>query len=277
MGAEVLDSLKRMFVRPPIERDLSTLSGWAHRRGLGFRRVRGEDGFVIDGLLGGKPWRMEWGPPQRSYIEGRELRFRMELGLPSSMQMLLLSRSLMELLERKTFEEYTDHVKTQINTSAPEEMRWLVMFPKIDLSARRLLQNRFGLVGSDPDAAFSWVEGALGNLLEKAAGNWLHEESALVVMTLRGRVYLRLLLDAPEREAVIGCLAIFEAAVAQAIQIAGEKADERAGESRDAASGWDPGSSTAWQSLRPDDAEATGSDFVASSLTGQVADLPKKR
>lgn len=269
MGPDMLDSLKRMFVRPPIERDLSALSGWAHRRGLGFRRVRGQDGFVIDGLLGGKPWRMEWGPPQRSYIEGCELRFRMELGFPSSLQMLLLSRPLMEMLERKTFEEYTDHVKTQISTDTPEEMRWLVMFPKIDLSAHRLLQTRFGLVASDPATGLGWVEGPLGNMLEKAVGKWLREEPSFVVMTLRGRVYLRLLLNAPERDTVIGCLAVFEAAVAHAMRMAGE--------ARDLASGWDSGSSTAWQSLLPEGDGPASRGSAADSSAKQHADRPKKR
>src|SRR3978361_1955038 len=112
----MLESLKRLFARPGPERDLVGISEWAKRRGHGFRRVRRDAGFVIDGLLEGRPWRMEWGPPQREYIEGHELRVRMELDLPSDTQMLLLSRPLMDALERKTFEDFTDNVQTQIGT-----------------------------------------------------------------------------------------------------------------------------------------------------------------
>ena len=52
-------------------------------------RRRDDDGFVIDGQLDGTPWRIEWGPPQRTYIDGHELRLRMELGLPPDLQMLV--------------------------------------------------------------------------------------------------------------------------------------------------------------------------------------------
>src|SRR5882757_6175564 len=109
------ESFKRLFAGrgEGAEHDHGDVADWAKRRGLGFKRVRGEAGFVVDGLLEGKPWRIEWGPPQRDYIVGRELRLRMELELPSDAQMLLLSRPLMNALERKTFEEFTDNVQTQ--------------------------------------------------------------------------------------------------------------------------------------------------------------------
>ena len=77
----MLESIKRIFGKQGTERDLTDVSGWAQRHGLGFKRARGDEGFVIDGLLNGQPWRMEWGPPQRGYIQGHELRLRMELDL----------------------------------------------------------------------------------------------------------------------------------------------------------------------------------------------------
>ena len=127
----MLESFKRLFSRQGDDRDLTLISEWAQRRGHGFKRARGEDGFVIDGRLEGRPWRIEWGPSQRDYIEGHELRLRMELDLPSDAQMLLLSRPLMDSLERQTFEEFTDSVQTQIGTKTPEEMRWLVNSSKV--------------------------------------------------------------------------------------------------------------------------------------------------
>ena len=98
----MLESLKRLFSPRAEGQDLSDVSDWAQRRGLGFKRARGEAGFVIDGRLEGKPWRIEWGLPQRHYIDGHELRLRMELDLPSDMQMLVMSRTLMDALERQT-------------------------------------------------------------------------------------------------------------------------------------------------------------------------------
>src|SRR5580765_1474075 len=240
----MLDAFKRLFSRPPPARDLGLIEEWAKRRGHGFKRARGEDGFVIDGLLEGKPWRIEWGPSQREYIAGHELRLRMELDLPSDAQMLVLSRPLMDALERKTFEEFTDNVQTQIGTKTPEEMRWLVMFPKVNLAHLKTLRNRFGAVSSAPDTGLSWINGPLANMLEQAANEWLHDGQPLVLMTLRGRAYLRTQLDAPDPTLLAAALALFETAVAQAVRASGGPVD-RAGDAGHS------GRSTAWQSFPP--------------------------
>ncbi len=242
----MLESFKRLFARPGNDRDLSLISDWAQRRGHGFKRARGEDGFVIDGRLEGRPWRIEWGPPQRDYIEGHELRLRMELDLPSDAQMLVLSRPLMDSLERKTFEEFTDDVQTQIGTQTPEEMRWLVMFPKVNLTTLKTLRSRFGAVASVPAMGLAWIEGPLANLLEQAADGLLRDDPPFVLMTLRGRAYLRMQLAAPEPKAVAATLALFETAVAQALRVAGGEVER----SSDAAHN---GRSTAWQSFPPDE------------------------
>jgi hypothetical protein len=239
----MLESIKRLFARQDVERDLVELSDWAKHSGHGFKRVRGEDGFVIDGAIDGRPWRLEWGPPQRDYIGGHELRLRMELSLPHDMQMLVLSRTLMETLERATYEQYTDSMQTQIGAQAPEEMRWLVMFPKIDLGSLKALRARFGAVASVPAAGLAWLEGPLAEALERAADRLLRHDPPFVLMTLRGRVYLRLLLDAPELADIAAALGLFELGVARALAAA-TGFDGPHGE-------WQVSSSTAWQSLEP--------------------------
>ena len=240
----MFESFKRFFSKSDVERDLADVSEWAQRRGHGFKRARGDEGFVIDGVLDGKPWRMEWGPPQRGYIEGHELRLRIELELASDAQMLLLSRPLMDTLERQTFEEFTDNVQTQIGTKTPEEMRWLVMFPKVNLATLKTLRDRFGAVASDPASGLAWIEGPVANMLERAASGFLRDEPPFVLMTLRGRAYLRMQLAAPDASVIGEALALFETAVAQALSAGGRVGD--------ASTGWGPDASTAWQSLRPD-------------------------
>jgi hypothetical protein len=242
----MLESIKRLFARQGIERDLSEVSGWAQRCGHGFKRARRDDGFVIDGVLEGKPWRIEWGPSQRPYIEGHELRLRMELDLPSDLQMLVLSRTLMDALERQTFEEFTDKVQTQIGTQTPEEMRWLVMFPKVDLAALKSLRVRFGAVASVPAAGLAWLHGPLARALEDAAEALLRADPPFVLMTLRGRAYLRMQLASPDAKSVASALGLFETAVTQAFGAAAGSGDQRAA--------WDSGATTAWQSMQPDDA-----------------------
>ncbi|MEO8058541.1 MAG: hypothetical protein ABI671_09465 [Burkholderiales bacterium] len=241
----MLESIKRLFARPAPERDLAEVSAWAQRTGRGFKRVRGEDGFVIDGAIDGMPWRLEWGPPQRDYIGGHELRLRMELTLPHDMQMLVLSRTLLEKLERATYEQFTDSMQTQIGAQAPEEMRWLVMFPKIDLASLKALRARFGAVASVPAAGLAWIEGPLAEALERSGERLLRSDPPFVLMTLRSRIYLRMLLDTPDPAEIAAALAIFETAVVQALAAA-TGFDGRNGQ-------WHSTSSTAWQSLHSEE------------------------
>ena len=239
----MLESFKRLFSRLAEDRDLTDVADWAKRCGHDFRRARGDAGFVIDGRLDSKPWRIEWGPPQRSYIAGKELRVRMELDLPSHAQMLLLSRPLMDALDRQTFEEFTDNVQTQIGTKTPEEMRWLVMFPKVNLGGFKTLRQHFGAVASQPDMGLAWITGPLAGALERAADTLLSAEPPFVLMTLRGRAYLRMQLATPDAAVVDDVLSLFETAVTQALHLAGDKAD--------AAPGWQFAATTEWQSLHP--------------------------
>ncbi len=244
----MLDSFKRFFARQGIDRDLSEISDWAQRRGYGIKRARREDGFVIDGGLEARPWRIEWGPPQRAYIDGHELRLRMELDVPSGAQMLLLSRPLMNALERLTFDEFTDSVQTQIGTKTPEEMRWLVMFPKVDMATLKTLRTRFGAVASVPATGLAWIEGALAQALEQFAEAYLRDEPPFVLMSLRGRLYLRWQLLAPDPGAVAAALALFEIAATQVQRVASRVGADTV----DKGAAWESTASTAWQSLQAD-------------------------
>jgi hypothetical protein len=245
----MLESFKRLFASSAShapEHDYEDVTDWAKRRSFGFKRARGDAGFVIDGQLDEKPWRIEWGPPQRDYIVGHELRLRMELELPSEAQMLLLSRPLMDALERKTFEEFTDNVQTHIGHKVPEEMRWLVMFPKVNLMPLKGLRSRFGAVASAVESGFSWIEGPLEKALEHAIHGVLRNDPPFVLMTLRGRAYLRMQLTSPDAPDIAAALALFETAVTQALMVA----DTAPRRPRDFGNS---SATTAWQTFQPSD------------------------
>ena len=161
--------------------------------------------------------------------------------------MLLLSRPLLEMLERQTFEHYTANMQTQIDASTPEEMRWLVMFPKVPLAADKEFRNRFGAVASSSTHAAAWIDGPLAERLADAVRGPLANDPPLVLMTLRGRLYLRLQVAEPDAAVVAAMVALFEVAAAQAVNLAsgmGAGGDEA----------WPSTSSTAWQSqLQPED------------------------
>lgn len=242
----MLDAFKRLISRQTPGPQWREVADWAQSNKLNFKREHEGEGFVIDGGMENKPWRLEWGPPQRLYIHGRELRLRMELGLSPNLQMLLLSQPLLETLERQTFESFTESTQTVIDADTPEEMRWLAMFHKVTYTASKNVRMRFGLVGNAPAEAASWVEGALARQLEEAAAGVLKAEPPFVLMTLRGRVYLRMQLVEPEVAQIGQAVALFEVAVLQALRVAGLGA-EGAGD-------WSSTSSTAWQTqLGPED------------------------
>jgi hypothetical protein len=244
----MLEALKRWMAGGKQGPDWRAVSDWASRRGAQYKRAHDDQGFVVDGRLDGRPWRLEWGPPQRSYIAGHELRLRMELGLPQTLQMLLLSRPLMETLERTAFDRYTEHMQTQIDQSTPEEMRWLAMFRKVTGIGPREVNGRFAAVAASPKTGSAWIDGLLAERLAEASRGALAAEPPFVLMTLRGRCYLRLQLAEPDVAVVEAMVGLFETAAAQAARVAGG-----AHEGPDA---WPSTASTAWQThLQAEDAK----------------------
>ncbi|MBX9715688.1 MAG: hypothetical protein K2X42_03750 [Burkholderiaceae bacterium] len=227
------------------------VEAWAQGSGFRFRKAKDGKRFVIEASSGGHLLRMEWGPSQRSYIELSELRMRMDLNLPGSLQMLVLTQTLMELLEKETFERYTQDAQTVIDMSTPEEMRWLAMFPKADLSFDKALRAGYCVLGANPEWALEWVNGPLGAQLVRARQDLLASDPPFVLMTMRGRIYLRMQLEAPGPQSLSECLEVFDAAAQSAQQITGQIAPDDAE--------WASTASTSWQTQIPIDEEPTDS------------------
>ena len=217
----MLDSLKRLFSGKSAGPDWRTVSGWARSQHYAFKQVRDSEGFVVEGGFGRLPWRLEWGPPQRHYIPTRELRLRMELGLPADLQMMLLSLSLLEALERQTFDDFTQSNQTYVGSAVPEELRWLAMWPRAPLAGQRALRQHVAALGVDPAFAEAWAEGALGGELLAVADRLLKDAPPFMLMCHRGRLYLRM--DLPEARADLIGLAVdvFAVAARQALRVAG--------------------------------------------------------
>ncbi len=236
----MLPGLKRWWTRSLGHADagLDAIETWAAQAGMRYRRDEGGLRFVIEAPSAGQTMRMEWGPTQRSYIAGDELRIRLDLNLPGALQVLAMTRPLMERLEHETFERYTQEAQTIIDMSHPEEMRWLAMFPKIDLSFDKLLQSRFGVLGVNTVLAMAWVNGPLGEQLAKATQNLLASEEPFVLMALRGKMYLRLQLAQPSPESLSQCLTVFDAAVQSALQLTGQMSPDGGDWSATAGSSW---------------------------------------
>lgn len=238
----MLDAIKRMFSAKPAGPDWGPVSGWAKSQHYAFKLVRDAEGFAIDGRFGGLPWRLEWGPPQRDYILGRELRLRMELDLPSDLQMMVLSRSLFEALESRTFDDFTQGTQTYVGSAVPEEMRWLAMWPPAALAGQRELRQIVAALGVDPAFAESWVDGPLAAQLVAAGSGLLEAQPAFLLMCHRSRLYLRMALAEATSRSLAEAVALFGVAAQQALRTAGRSLDSR---------DW---STSSWQTQMPGDA-----------------------
>lgn len=193
------------------------VSTWAQGRQLQPRMARDEDAVAVEGRSGSVDWRLEWGPPQRSYIAGRELRLRAEIGGAGDLQMVVINRALQESMERAVFDQYVEGVQTRIDDQTPPEMRWLVMYPKLGGNELGRLKDRFAAVGNSKGWLAKWVGAALGDGLMAMD---LPEDLPFVLMVARGRLMLRARLDEPTPAALDGWLKLFETALAEARDVA---------------------------------------------------------
>lgn len=219
----MLDGLKRLFTGSPAApaNDWDGIAPWVESRQYTMRAVP-DEGFVVDGRLGATPWRLEWGPSQRPYIQGQELRLRAELGLGSDLHLVLMNRELQESLEKAIFEQYVEGVQTRIDNQTPPEMRWLVMFSKLPGSEMGPLRERYVALSSIKGWLVQWLEGPLTQALLA-----LRVEAAVpvVLMIGRGRLMLRTALAEPELPVLQTWLRLFETAMREARRVANDSPD----------------------------------------------------
>lgn len=235
--------LKRWFASRASKHRWKAVADWASDKGAEFKLIQEGEGFVVEQKAARpRPWRMEWGRSQRSYIEGPELRLRCELGLSADLQMMLMSRQLMDRLESSMFEMYTDTLQTRVDTDMPEEGRWLVMFPKFSDFNSKVLRGKFGAVCMSKEAIATWLQGNLATSLEQACDGVLSHDPALVMLTQRGNLYLRMSMSDPDPITFETLLRLFDVACNEALRA----------NTKIAEGGWPTTSSIAWQSQGTD-------------------------
>ena len=220
----MLEGLKRLFgaaAAPAPAKDWDGVAPWAQARQFVFRGVQSE-GFVVDGRLAATPWRMEWGPSQRPYIQGHELRLRSELGLGSDLQLVVMNRALQVQMEKSVFDQYVEGVQTRIDNQTPPEMRWLVMFPKLAGAEMPLLRERYVALASIKPWLLQWLEGPMTQAL---ASHRVDPEQPLVLMIGRGRLMLRTALADADVPVLERWLRLFETAIREARRVANDSPD----------------------------------------------------
>ncbi|GAC1525027.1 MAG: hypothetical protein NVS2B4_00630 [Ramlibacter sp.] len=194
------------------------VSEWAATQGLTFSGRTGGAMFSLRGDVGGRTWRMEVGRPSRKYVEGDELRGRAELGVDPDVAVLLMNRPLKAMLEKQAYSLYTDGLQTSVNSSLPEEMRWLAVYEEVGWeSAPRLFWERYSVLADHRQHALAWLDSALiRQMLE-----WPEPAPAasvpFMLMLLRGKAYLRMQHDPRQTATLHHATQIFTSACESAL------------------------------------------------------------
>jgi hypothetical protein len=195
------------------------IAAWAVSRGWRFAGARGGAGFVVDN----DTLRVEWGPSQRDYIAPAELRVRAELGDCGDLQMLVATRELMKTLEAEVFEQATEGNRTRMDDRTPEEMRWLVLYPKLPRAELGALAEHVSALSNRRRAAALWLDAPLVAALGPALGR-LGRQEPLVMVVQRGRFVLRRSLAQPTVPALEEAIALAGVAVKSARAVCAEAA-----------------------------------------------------
>lgn len=194
----MLERIKKAFAKQTVAElpsvlDANPASVWASMRGLNVQQRGQGKGVAIDGSVMGKPWRIEIGKPSRNFIRSEELRARAELGIDEDIGLLVLNRPLKLALEKQAYERYTDSLQTQVDTSLPEELRWLSMYDEVGWdSLPGEFWDRYSMLADQRANALAWLDASLANLLLDWPEPSPHAQTPFMLMLLRGKAYLRM-------------------------------------------------------------------------------------
>jgi hypothetical protein len=194
------------------------VSEWAATQGFHFSGKAAGTSFALQGKLGGKPWRMEVGRPSRKYIHGEELRGRAELGVHPEVLVVLMNRSLKEVLEKQAYALYTDTLQTSVDPNLPEEMRLLAMYQETGWdSIPRPFWDRYSVVSDDRAHALAWLDPVLAQQLMEWPAPAPAADVPFMLLLLRGKVYLRMQANAGHMPTLQHAAAIFTSACENAL------------------------------------------------------------
>ena len=210
-----------MFDKGPDLAHAAALQRWAEAHGHAFRKVHDASGCVIEGALGPQAWRIEWGESKRSYIDGCEIRLMADLGLSHALMAMVLNRVLMAAMEKEVYDQYVNDVQTRIDTDTPPEMRWLVMYAKLDAAGLGILKDRFGAVSSAAPWLLRWLSTDLRNALIATVGEVRSDQPVALVVS-RGRLVLRTAMPTPDAGKLAMWFLVFEQALLAARQVGEE-------------------------------------------------------
>ena len=191
------------------------LEAWARAEGI-LRSPSGAELLQVGAEVDGLAWQLERGAPTRDFIHGAELRGRTDLGLTPDVAVLVLNRHLKDALESRAFAEFTDSLRTQADAQLPEEMRWLSMYDEVELPDAPIgFHDLYAVLAEEPEHARQWVTAQLASELLRWPAT-MDEQTPLILMVLRGKVYLRLEMRAEDPQVLAQACKVYRQACLQA-------------------------------------------------------------
>lgn len=175
----------------------SLVSRWATSQFL--RHQPGENGrFSIYGELQGCPFRAECGPSSRPYIQGLELRIRVNLDLPPVGNVVLMSRVVRNALASSAGPGGSG---TNDPTGFQEEGRWLTQLVQTRWSGPpEGFWDSYEVRSDAPDLAQRWLDSNAIDYLTLGSSE-AAARVPVVVCLIRGKCYLRMQVNSQAREA----------------------------------------------------------------------------
>ena len=177
-------------------------------------------GFGIQGMLHGKPWKLERAAASRNYISGEEVRGRADIAVDSQATIVIMNRSLKELLEKRAYALYTDSVETQASPTLMEEMRWLALYREVGWE--RLPDSfwyRYAVMASDRAQAIAWLTPELAKLLTSWPDPATDANVPFILMVMRGKARLRMQLTTTDASLLDHISHVFSAAAQSALDV----------------------------------------------------------
>ena len=194
------------------------MSVWARAQGLTYNPLGEGKGFLMTGRVGNKLWQLERGNSSRTYIYGEELRARAELKVDEDVAVLVMNRSLKEVLEKQAYALYTDTLQTIADPKLPEEMRWLAMYREVGWeSLSPAFWERYSVLADKRAHALAWLDQNLADLLMSWPEPAPDAQVPFVLMLLRGKGYLRMQYTPADMSTLAHATLIFTSACESAL------------------------------------------------------------
>ena len=177
-------------------------------------------GFVVQGMLHDKPWKLERAAASRNYISGEEIRGRADIAVDPQATIIIMNRPLKELLEKQAYALYTDTVETHAGPTLMEEMRWLAMYPEVGWErCPDSFWKRYAVMTNNRALAINWVTPGLTELLTSWPEPATEANVPFILMVMRGKAHLRMQLTPTGSDTLDHISHVFTTAAQSALDV----------------------------------------------------------